>query len=223
VNLQSGNHKGAIAEAKIAAAAVELGIPVLKPISEHGRYDLVFEVDGRLFRIQCKWAARRGEVLTVYTGGNYLSPRGYVRSTYTSDEIDAIAAYSGELGCCYLLPIEVVAGQFMVHLRLSAPKNAQRASIHWASQYEFSGAVAQLGRASRWHREGRGFESHQLHSPNGGIEAVGAHEFREHFGWYMERAAGGERFAITRRGKPFARLLPPTDRLGLTVEERAAA
>jgi antitoxin (DNA-binding transcriptional repressor) of toxin-antitoxin stability system len=39
----------------------------------------------------------------------------------------------------------------------------------------------------------------------------------------MQRASRGERFAITRRGKPFARLLPPTDQLGLTIEERAAA
>jgi len=39
----------------------------------------------------------------------------------------------------------------------------------------------------------------------------------------MERASRGERFAITRRGRPFARLLPPTDQLDLTVEERAAA
>jgi len=39
---------------------------------------------------------------------------------------------------------------------------------------------------------------------------VGAHEFREHFGWYMERAAAGEHILITRRGEPHARLGPPT-------------
>jgi antitoxin (DNA-binding transcriptional repressor) of toxin-antitoxin stability system len=37
----------------------------------------------------------------------------------------------------------------------------------------------------------------------------------------MERASRGERFAITRRGKPFARLLPPADQLALPAAEPA--
>ncbi len=41
---ERNNHKGAVAEAKIAAAAIELGVPVLKPMSEHGRYDLIFDL-----------------------------------------------------------------------------------------------------------------------------------------------------------------------------------
>ena len=57
--MKSSNRKGAVAEAKIAAAAMELAIPVLKPVAEHGRYDLVFEVASRLLRVQCKWAARK--------------------------------------------------------------------------------------------------------------------------------------------------------------------
>jgi prevent-host-death family protein len=41
------------------------------------------------------------------------------------------------------------------------------------------------------------------------VAEVGAHEFRNHFGWYMERAATGEEILIKRRGKPHARLGPP--------------
>jgi prevent-host-death family protein len=101
-----------------------------------------------------------------------------------------------------------------MHLRLMAPRNGQRASINWAAEYELDGAVAQLGRASVWHTEGRGFESHQLHSPNGNSAMeVGAHPFRNHFGWYMQRAAAGERFLVTRRGKPYVRLIPAIDPL----------
>jgi hypothetical protein len=45
-------------------------------------------------------------------------------------------------------------------------------------------------------------------SPAGSISdsrssvTVGANQFRNHFGWYMERAAAGEEIAVTRRGKP---------------------
>ena len=38
--------------------------------------------------------------------------------------------------------------------------------------------------------------------------SLGAHEYRKQLGWYMERAAAGESFLITRRGKPYARLSP---------------
>ena len=35
---------------------------------------------------------------------------------------------------------------------------------------------------------------------------VGAHEFRNRFGWYMERAAAGESIVVTHRGRPQIRL-----------------
>jgi len=38
---------------------------------------------------------------------------------------------------------------------------------------------------------------------------VGAHEFRNHFGLYLEKAAGGGEILIERRGRPCARLVPP--------------
>jgi prevent-host-death family protein len=37
---------------------------------------------------------------------------------------------------------------------------------------------------------------------------VGAHEFRNHFGHYMERAAAGETILVRRHGKPYASLGP---------------
>jgi prevent-host-death family protein len=42
------------------------------------------------------------------------------------------------------------------------------------------------------------------------VAEVGAHEFRNHFGWYMERAHAGEEILIKRRGKPHARLGSPS-------------
>lgn len=42
---------------------------------------------------------------------------------------------------------------------------------------------------------------------------VGANQFRNHFGYYLERAAAGAELHITRHGRPFARLLPPQEQL----------
>jgi prevent-host-death family protein len=41
------------------------------------------------------------------------------------------------------------------------------------------------------------------------VEEVGAHRFRNHFGYYMERAAAGTEVLVRRRGRPYARLGPP--------------
>jgi PD-(D/E)XK endonuclease len=149
------NRKGAIAEAEIALAAIRLGIPVLKPMAEHGRYDLGFELGGRILRVQCKWARfdEPAGVIKVAVHSSWLSPQGYVRSSYTEDEIDLVAVYCGKLDRCYLLPCSLVAGRREIHLRVSPSRNAQRACINLASEYEFSGAVAQWNERSAGSRK----------------------------------------------------------------------
>jgi prevent-host-death family protein len=37
--------------------------------------------------------------------------------------------------------------------------------------------------------------------------AVGAHEFRNHFGYYLERAAAGHEVSVARHGRPYAKLV----------------
>src|SRR5438105_10172925 len=198
------NRIGAIAEHAIAAELVQLGFDVLWPLVE-GRYDLAIDLDGRLIRIQCKSAPMRGDVIVVRARTNRRAPEGFRHSTYSADEVDVIAAYAPTLKRCFAAPIQIFGESGSLYLRLSPPRNGQRAGLHFAEDYPL-GAVAQLERASGWQPEGRGFESPQLHSPDDAPTVVGAHEFRNRFGWYMERAAAGEEIVVTRRGKPHLRL-----------------
>ncbi len=210
----SSNHKGAIAEAKIVAAAVELGVPVLTPVQEHRRYDLAFELGGGIQRVQCKWGAldEGGAVIKVALQTSWLTPHGYVRASYTPEQIDLVAVYCSELDRCYLLPIAVASHRTSIHLRVAPPKNAQRACVTLASDFEFAGAVAQLEE----HRHGmarvRGSSPLSSTPPTDRapsvIHRLGSNEFRNHFGNYLERAAAGDEIHISRHGRPFARLLP---------------
>jgi hypothetical protein len=145
------NQKGAIAEAQIAAAAVELGIGVLRPLADE-RYDLVLDLRPQLLRVQCKWAGRRGDVIVVTCRTSRRGPGGFIRRMYEAGEIDAIAAYCADVGRCYLLPPEMSVGKTGVQLRLSPTLNNQRAGINWARDFEFAatlsrldGPIAQLG------------------------------------------------------------------------------
>ncbi len=138
------SQKGAIAEAEINAAAVRLHFGVLLPTTEGHRYDLVLDDGTRLWRVQCKWARRHGDVIVVRIRTSRLTPSGYVRTDYTADEVDAVGVYCPDVDRCYLIPIADVADRSGVHLRLGPARNNQASGVKWAAQYEF-GAIAQLG------------------------------------------------------------------------------
>jgi prevent-host-death family protein len=205
----SSNQKGTIAEAEICAAAARCGIPVLRPTSDHCRFDLAFEIAGQLLRVQCKWGTLDGEagVVKVNLTSSWCTPTGYARTTYAAGELDLIAVYCGELDRCYLLDARRFAERRAVWLRLKPPLNGQRACVNLSSDFEFNGAVAQLEERGAGSAQVRG--SSPLSSIPPVASQVRANEFRNRFGWYMERAASGESFAISRHGRPFARLLPP--------------
>ena len=206
------NHKGNVAELAIAAAATKLGVDVSKPLGEHTRYDLIFGIGGQLLRVQCKWAPLQDNVIKVnLASSRYRSDGQQITKAYTSDEIDAFVVYCEALDRCYWLPIASTEGVRTIWLRTGEARNGQRAAVNWAEDFDLSGAVAQLEVALRWQRRGRRFESDQLHSPSTDDEVVGAHEFRNLFGLFMQRAHAGERFLVTRRGKPYARLIPAVD------------
>jgi len=199
------NQKGTIAEAEIRAAAIRLGYVVLQPANERGRYDLALDDGNRILRVQCKWAPKSGDVILVRTETCRLTPDGYVKTVYTPDEIDAVAAYCPDLDACYLVPVAELDGRRMLSLRLAPAKNGQRAAVRMASEYEF-GAIAQLGERVTGSHEVVG--SSPTSSTSSNETVIGSHEFRERFGWYLERASAGERFAISRHGRPYARLCP---------------
>jgi prevent-host-death family protein len=219
----TSNDKGNVAEMAIALEATKLGVDVLKPLSEHGRYDLAFDIGGRVLRVQCKTARRRGEVLVINLISSWHSPSGYVRNRYQPGEVDLIAAHDHESTSSYLFPFELVSGLSAFQLRLSPPKNGQRASIQFAADHTLPGAIAQLGERVHGMHEVAGS------SPAGSTDAdcdgseitVGAHRFRNHFGYWMERAAAGDEILITRRGRRYARLGPPDPQLATTDTARA--
>ena len=218
----NSNHKGNAAELAIAAEAAKLGLEVYHPLTEHGRCDLVLGIAGRLYRVQCKWGSRVGEKIQVRLNTSRHSPtRGYITKTYVRAEIDLVAVHCAALQSNYLLPPELFENRSTVWLRTGQAKNGQRASLNWAAAYEFSGAVAQLAERFAGSEEARG--SNPLSSTPAAaaeaaaVEEVGAHQFRNHFGYYLDRAAAGGEVLVRRRGQPHARLCPPTRSRRLTL------
>jgi hypothetical protein len=145
------DQKGAIAELAIQLAATKLGIDVYRPVAEGGRYDMIFDLGEKLWRVQCKWAKRYDEVITVRCYSARRTRDGLQRRLYTADEVDAFAAYCAEVDRCFWLPYDNFPNQSQVFLRLAASRNNQRRKINWADDFDFAatlrphqGAVAQL-------------------------------------------------------------------------------
>ena len=147
----STDQRGSLAEIAIAGEAARLGVGVLWPLTNGLRYDLVLDVAGRLFRVQCKIGRRVGDVVIIRCRSCRRIPGGYERRSYTVDDTDLIAGYCAELGVGYLLPPSAFVGRAAVQLRLAPARNNQRHGINWARDFEFAatlaslGAVAQLG------------------------------------------------------------------------------
>lgn len=205
----NGNDKGLIAETEIQLAAIRAGVPVLLA-REHCRYDLAFDVGGRIWRVQCKWGRLNdaGDVAVVNLGRHRYTSRGVVFATYTEDEVDLFGIYCGALDRSFLLPAVIAAGKSAIHLRVRAPRNSQSACINLADDFDFEGAVAQLGERRRGTPKATGSSPVSSTPPSPGTQVVGANAFRDRFGLWMEQAAAGTELLITRHGRPMVRIVP---------------
>jgi PD-(D/E)XK endonuclease len=137
------NQKGFIAETAVLHECAKLHVPVAKPLDDQ-KYDLIFDLGEKLLRVQCKWAARIGDVVSIRTRTCRRAREGLIHRTYGPDEIDAIAAFCVATGCCYLLPHELSVDRAAVQLRLEPTKNNQAAGIRWARDYEFAARLSLL-------------------------------------------------------------------------------
>lgn len=121
VMVMTSNTKGAVAEQAVVLAATRLGIPVLRPVAEHGRTDLALEIGGDLYRVQVKWgrlSPARDVVIAMLRTSRY-TPRGHIRTTFSPGEVDLFAVYCGELDRCFLLPGGMLANRTCIYLRLT--------------------------------------------------------------------------------------------------------
>ncbi len=149
----STDRKGAIAEAEIAAAAIKLGVDVYRPLQEGGRYDLIFDLGGRLLRVQCKWAVRAGDVVVVRCYSSRRAVEGMRVRRYTAAEVDAIVAYCSGIDRCFVLPPQLFAGRPATAPAVG-PESQQptgtrqlgrRLRVRASTLHFARGAVAQLG------------------------------------------------------------------------------
>ena len=115
----------------------EAGYGLLVPFGENTRYDLVIDDGVRLARVQCKTGRlRNGSVLfnSCSSYAHHPNPR-VVKRDYQG-QIDYFAVFCPENRQSYLVPIADVTTRYSAGLRISPPRNNQRAGVRFVADYE---------------------------------------------------------------------------------------
>lgn len=137
---------GNITELQCITRLYELGHSVSIPFGNADKYDFILDINGKLFKVQCKHANEKrdetGEVAYIQLKTTWQShnSHGWVRNQYTADDIDFFATFYQ--GNCYLIPIDECT-QTKV-LRLKSPKNGQIHGVNFISDYLAEKIIAQL-------------------------------------------------------------------------------
>jgi hypothetical protein len=101
--------KGDLAEQAAVLGALKQGWGVLRPVGDRLPYDLVFDVNGSLIKIQVKyaWLDRNTGNYVVDNRRTKTNRRKMVRVAYTNNDFDFALAFVEDLDIFYIFPVEV--------------------------------------------------------------------------------------------------------------------
>ena len=117
---------GITTELEVQVAVSKLGAIVSIPYGDCARYDHIWDIDGRLLRVQIKTST----MLNDESGFKF--PVKNTSGKYDASQIDGIATmYDGK---CYFVPIDDCSNE--IKLRFTMPENAQVDQIKFAHDFE---------------------------------------------------------------------------------------
>ena len=126
--------KGNITELEVLTYIARLGYQVSIPFGDRERYDQIWDIRGKLIRVQVKTAHLEPDEHSIsFSCRSSRRDKGKCKNTrYSKDEIDYFATVWQ--GKCYLVPVEETSNAKV--LRFSPPKNGQIKGITFAKDYE---------------------------------------------------------------------------------------
>src|SRR5579859_3218730 len=124
---RTAKQQGELAEVAFIYRASALGFVVSKPFGDSAPFDVVVGSGPRLFRVQVKSAAgSRNGVYEINAG------RGrFVKSAYTANEIDVLAAWLVPEDVWYLIPVAAFSPRKTIRLGNGAGRRYARFREDW--------------------------------------------------------------------------------------------
>ncbi len=141
--------KGDIAEQAAILHAMKHGWGVLKPVGDRLPYDLVFDINGTLVKVQvkCAWFNSLRRNYVVDNRRTKTNRRFMIRDAYKPGDFDFALVYMAELDLFYVFPVDVFIDYGSeIHIvevdkRQRKPRSAKYRDaweliLHWAAQKE---------------------------------------------------------------------------------------
>ena len=123
-----------------------LGYSISIPFGNADKYDLILDVNNKLYTIQIKHSSEHidvnGEAEYIKFNCTWQShnAHGYTRTKYQTNEVDFFATFYN--GQCYLVPVEECSVEKI--LRIKLPKNNQRKGVSFLEEYTAEEIIARL-------------------------------------------------------------------------------
>lgn len=129
------SEKAEFATLKVTLRALEKGAFVLRPVVEGLRYDLALDYQGRLYRVQVKYAdgvSRNSAVFVRLTSSSY----GRIRfKGYTAKEVDVVLVYVPRIDKILWLDPDCFDGKANLNFRLEPAQNNQQKGCRRVEDY----------------------------------------------------------------------------------------
>ena len=131
--------KGDIAEQAVTLKALKQGWEVLKPLGDRLPYDLVFDVNGVLVKIQVKyaWFNEGKENYVVDNRRTKTNRKEMKRSLYCTDDFDFAILYIEDLDVFYVMPVDFFTSYGSeIHLVETAKRQRKPKSFAFRETWE---------------------------------------------------------------------------------------
>jgi hypothetical protein len=136
--MENSKRRGDESESKVIHELISRGCSVSIPFGDNDKYDLIADIDGQLYRIQCKTAwQNKPETIRFNTHSQTTSQGEYFEETYHG-EVDAFVVRYPEAEQLYWVDVADATEQKM-ELRFEA--EIDHPSINWAEDYELGDSI----------------------------------------------------------------------------------
>ncbi|WP_336135083.1 group I intron-associated PD-(D/E)XK endonuclease [Natronomonas amylolytica] len=136
--MENSKRRGDESESKVIHALISRECSVAIPFGDNDKYDLIADIDGQLYRIQCKTAwQNKPNTIRFNTHSQTTNQGEYFEETYHG-EIDAFVVRYPETEQLYWVDVADATEQKM-ELRFEA--EIDHPSINWAEDYELGESI----------------------------------------------------------------------------------
>ena len=116
-NIMNSNQKGKITELELLLHLTKLGYSVSIPYGDKDKYDQIWDINGKLIRVQIKTSRWKNETQKGIIFNCYSTVNGK-KHIYSSEEIDYFATYWNDK--YYLIPVNECSTEKTLWFELSS-------------------------------------------------------------------------------------------------------